>query len=89
MPEASGPTLVRWCEWGARNLAPDWYRRLNKAGGGKADTWYLYFGTIPPENLAEPFDLRAGEPLEGWPDTYLALPPVHGVGPGCTGVGPQ
>jgi hypothetical protein len=82
--EAGGPALVRWSEWGARDLAPDWYRRPRKAGGGKANTWYVYFGAIPPENVAEPFDLRADEPLKGWPAAYLARPVVRGVEAGCT-----
>jgi hypothetical protein len=39
--------LKHWPRWAKKRLQPDWYETLNRTGGGKAETWYLYFGTIP------------------------------------------
>ena len=74
IPETGGE-LVRWSEWGRRRLTPQWYRKLNLIGGGKAGTWYVYFGVIAPSYL-DPFDLVAGTPLPDWPSAYLDLPPA-------------
>ena len=40
--------LVAWPKWARKHLAADWYATLNKAAGGKANTWFLYWGVIPP-----------------------------------------
>ena len=41
--------LVPWPKWGRKRLAADWYETLSDIGRGKHKTWYLYFGTIPPD----------------------------------------
>ena len=41
--------LVLWRKWAKKRLDPNWYAALAKAGGQKDKTWYLYFGTIPPD----------------------------------------
>jgi hypothetical protein len=41
------PNLKHWPRWAKKRLQPDWYETLNQTGGGKAETWYLYFGVIP------------------------------------------
>jgi len=38
------PNLKHWPRWAKKRLQPDWYEALNQTGGGKAETWYLYFG---------------------------------------------
>ena len=38
------PNLKHWPRWAKKRLQPDWYETLNQTGGGKAETWYLYFG---------------------------------------------
>jgi hypothetical protein len=40
--------LKHWPAWGRKRLARWWYAALDEAGGGKSESWYLYFGTIPP-----------------------------------------
>jgi hypothetical protein len=40
--------LYHWPKWGRKRLHPQYYEVLNKTGGGKTKTWWLYFGTIPP-----------------------------------------
>jgi hypothetical protein len=67
------PDLVHWPRWSKRVLAPDWYEALNRAGGGKAPTWYLYFGVIAP-GLIEPIDVATATPLDGWPEAFVSLP---------------
>jgi hypothetical protein len=62
------PALVRWSDWGPRHLAPKWYRELNRSGGGKAHTWWLYRGVISPDRITRIENLRTGElifPTEG------------------------
>ncbi len=41
--------LVFWPKWARKKLDADWYAALSRAGGRKDRTWYLYFGTIPPD----------------------------------------
>jgi hypothetical protein len=43
--------LKRWSTWSNRKVEPHWRDALNKTGGGKDATWFLYFGVIPPERF--------------------------------------
>jgi hypothetical protein len=46
--------LVSWMKWGRKRLEGGWFDTLTKGGGGKrkAETWWLYWGTIRPEQFA-------------------------------------
>ena len=50
--------LVFWPKWARKKLDADWYEALSRADGRKDRTWYLYFGTIPPDWFTEIDDLR-------------------------------
>jgi hypothetical protein len=43
--------LHHWPAWGRKRLAPEWYATLDRSGGGKSKTWWIYFGTIPPSSF--------------------------------------
>jgi hypothetical protein len=58
--------LAAWPSWGRRKLAPHWYEILNRTGLGKARTWYLYWGVIPPAWVREVRNLQSGEVLQDW-----------------------
>ena len=46
--------LHHWPKWSAAKVAPPLLRSLERNGGGprKAETWWLYFGTVPPADFA-------------------------------------
>lgn len=50
--------LKYWPKYAAKKLEPAWRAILNKTGGGKEKTWYLYFGVIPPDQFESVDDLR-------------------------------
>lgn len=42
------PLLVKWSVLAEQEkVTPAWYAALNDAGGGAADSWYVYRGKIP------------------------------------------
>lgn len=42
------PRLFKWSDYAKRRgIARDFYRELDKAGGGLSSTWWLYVGQIP------------------------------------------
>lgn len=48
------PKLFRWSRWANKNVTNKaWLKTLTQTGGGKAkaDTWWLYFGTIMPDQF--------------------------------------
>jgi hypothetical protein len=45
--------LHHWPKWGRKRLAADWYEIMDRTGGGKAKTWWIYFGTIPPSSFRD------------------------------------
>jgi hypothetical protein len=47
--DSSDRKLKHWPRWAKQRLSPQWYQALDRAGGGKSKTWWLYFGVIPPE----------------------------------------
>lgn len=53
--------LHHWPKWAKRRVDPDWYKTLDETGGGKSDTWWLYFGTLWP---TEAYDLEEGTRYE-------------------------
>jgi hypothetical protein len=50
VPDSS--LLRRWKRWGPANCTPDMLDRLHRANGANHRTWWLYFGTIPPESFS-------------------------------------
>jgi hypothetical protein len=50
--------LVRWSTFARKRMAPEWRAALED--GRRPDTWWLYFGTIPPEEFMA-VDLRQGD----------------------------
>lgn len=68
---SSDRRLSHWPRWARKRLAPDWYATLTGASGHRSETWWIFWGVIPPSELLDPMDLERGEPLAGWPDDYL------------------
>lgn len=62
--------LKRWRPWAKRNCEPGYADRLAAAGGSNAkpETWWLYFGTIPPSAIV------AVDHLKPAPDTSSTAP---------------
>jgi hypothetical protein len=50
---SSDRNLYHWPKWGRKRIAPDWYKRMDRVGGGKSKTWWIYFGVIPPRSFRE------------------------------------
>ncbi len=69
---SSDRRLVYWPRWARKRLSPAWYSTLNEIGGKRADTWWLYWGVLPPHRLSG-FDLAQGIALQGWPDAFLGI----------------
>lgn len=57
--------LIHWPKWGKGRLTQEWYNTLDRTGGGKSRSWWLYWGTIAPSML-QATDLETGAPLMGW-----------------------
>src|SRR4051794_18164178 len=70
--DPSDEKLTDWPGWAEPRLDRSWYRTLHETGGRKSETWWLYWGTIPPEAL-EATDLITGQPLAGWPGAFRPL----------------
>lgn len=51
---SSDRALRRWLPWAKKHVEPRFLEALIETGGGKrkAETWYLYFGTIEPSRFA-------------------------------------
>jgi hypothetical protein len=51
---SSDRALKAWLPYARKRLEPRWLQTLNETGGGKANaqTWWLYFGTITPDQFA-------------------------------------
>jgi hypothetical protein len=48
---STDPKLRYWPKWARGRIKPDWYATLDEVGGGKAHTWWIYLGRIPPERF--------------------------------------
>ena len=48
MIPSSDRRLVHWPKWARKRLDRDWYSTLDRTGGGKSASWYLFFGCITP-----------------------------------------
>ena len=49
---SSDRKLVSWMKWGRKNCNPDMFDRLNRSGGGKCKSWYIYFGAVKPDQFS-------------------------------------
>ncbi|MBY2908576.1 hypothetical protein [Rhizobium leguminosarum] len=45
--------LVRWFDWAPGNATELTRRHLVAAGGHSSETWYLFFGWLPPSLITE------------------------------------
>jgi hypothetical protein len=55
--------LTPWPSWAKRRLTPEWYATLDRVGGGKSKTWFVYWDVIPPSHFREVLDLTAATPV--------------------------
>jgi hypothetical protein len=64
--------LKKWLDWASRHVAPDTmqilHRAAEKAGGTSDDpeTWFVYFGVLPPETIIECVNVRSQEVVTDW-----------------------
>ena len=49
---SSDRKLVPWMKWGRKNCNPDMFDRLNRSGGGKCKSWYIYFSAVKPDQFS-------------------------------------
>lgn len=49
---SSDRKLVRWMKWGRKHCNPNMFDGLNRSGGGKCKSWYIYFGAIMPDQFS-------------------------------------
>jgi len=64
---SSDPKLKRWLPWAMRHCEPGYPERLANAAGGmaKAETWWLYFGTVLPSAISSIDDLQKESSVSG------------------------
>ncbi len=64
--DSQGP--FAWLDWSDSNATAETRAALSRAAGGVArdDTWFVYFGVVPPEGIVECFDQLHGRPIEEW-----------------------
>jgi hypothetical protein len=48
---SSDRNLYHWPKWGRKRMTPDCYERMDRVGGGKSKTWWIYFGVILPRSF--------------------------------------
>lgn len=58
--------LFRWSDWSATHATADTVQRLAVGDGAGADTWFVYFGVVGPEQIGECVDTTTGEEVENW-----------------------
>jgi len=63
--------LKYWASWARKRLEPAWFEALNRSGGAKYKTWWLYFGTIETDRLRAPINMETGLPVSDWPSNYI------------------
>ena len=49
---SSDRKLVPWMKWGRKHCNPDMFAGLNRSGGGKCKSWYIYFGAVKPDQFS-------------------------------------
>jgi hypothetical protein len=75
--------LFHWLAWTKKRLEPENIAALIASGGGKAkaETWYIYNGTVPPEHFRS-VCLRDGHGrfVPATPEQVAALKPLETTG---------
>ncbi|MXN44647.1 hypothetical protein GR138_05565 [Shinella kummerowiae] len=74
-----GRPLWQWDNWAEGRVTAFTRHRLEQAGGDAARTWYIFFGWIKPEVIAEAVLTRTGEPVAAWGSYYPAEDSLPGV----------
>jgi hypothetical protein len=57
---SSDRRLVSWMKWGRKHCEANFFDCLNRGGGGKHRTWYIYFGVIEPSRFSKNIEFLAG-----------------------------
>ncbi|MGO7367560.1 hypothetical protein ACCT04_01815 [Rhizobium ruizarguesonis] len=71
--------LHKWTEWAPEHLSFDTRLRLESANGGAFDSWYLLFGKVRREAIADVVSMRTGMPVENWGEYFPEELSVRGV----------
>ena len=70
---SSDRKLVSWMKWGRKHCNPDMFDRLNRSGGGKCKSWYIYFSTVKPDQFSNIEILTSTPPRV----VFAQLPDAH------------
>src|SRR5262249_23140855 len=69
--------LVSWKKYARKHLSADDNQKLIRADGSKHKTWYLFFGTVPPEQFRAVEQVidrcRTRSPPRKWTGTMIKL----------------
>src|SRR4051812_13100740 len=74
-------SLAKWTDWAPKNVTPKTLSRLHQTASGY-ETWWVYFGVLPPETIASCVDTITGLEVPNWgescPPEYddKAVPPL-------------
>lgn len=71
--------LVRWVEWAQSNVEEQTRQRLIAAGGQNFQTWYLFFGWLPPALITDVISVRTGLRSENWGEQFSENESRRGV----------
>lgn len=68
--QESHPQLFTWVDYAKlNNVSPEWFKALDKAGGGMSHTWWLYIGEIDINSSQVTIAIKEA-------DSYVAKPLV-------------
>ena len=65
--------LKWWPKFARKRVEPSWYDALDRAGGGKSESWYIYRGIIPPSWFLSIEHLPESVTLDGHGDLGYSL----------------
>jgi hypothetical protein len=71
--------LFRWPEWALTNATAHTISILQNANGDQDETWFVYFGVLPPSAIVECINSENGTTIHEWPnieETPLDAPAV-------------
>ena len=64
VPETAA--LVKWSEWAPKNVTPETIANLHGSTGHAHDTWWVYFGAVPPTAILACVDMSTGSQVTNW-----------------------
>jgi hypothetical protein len=72
VPDGS-PQLVKWLDWAAKNVTPATIAALHSAAAKPGaqngpDSWYVFFGVLPPLTIRSCVDMATGAEVQNWSD---------------------